>query len=65
MEERIFVEAQDLVDDVTRVAAGEAFEEQRMIPDPHREARSPVGVRRAQTHGPARLPCAAGAFDDV
>src|SRR3546814_15371740 len=54
--QRVFFEAQYLIDDVAGIAAREAFEEQRMVPHANRQAGAAVGMGRTTAHRAARLP---------
>ena len=60
-----FFEAQDLIDDVARIAAGEALEEQCMVPHADREAGTAVGMGGTTAHRTARLPDAPQTLHDI
>src|SRR3546814_13769347 len=62
--QRVFFEAQYLIDDVAGIAAREAFEEQRMVPHANRQAGAAVGMGRTTAHRAARLPDAPQTLHD-
>jgi hypothetical protein len=65
MMEGVFLEAQNLVDDVACVAPSEAFEEEGMITDTNGETWTAIGMSRTAAHAAAWLPDAPEALDDI